>query len=80
VDPIMDGTGAELRASDRRSWRIKRLDDHTRRDRTLLHAYVMIGAFSGSDCTYKNLGAYNFAKRSMCNRSEFHALRGTLLQ
>jgi integrase len=47
VDPIMDGTGAEVRASDRRSWRIKRLDDHTRRDRTLLHAYVMIGAFSG---------------------------------
>ena len=23
------------------------MDDHTRRDRTLLHAYVMIGAFSG---------------------------------
>ncbi len=43
----MDGTGAEVRASDRRSWRIKRLDDHTRRDRTVLHAYVMIGAFSG---------------------------------
>jgi hypothetical protein len=43
----MDGTGAELRASDGRSWRIKRLDDHTRRDRTVLHAYVMIGAFSG---------------------------------
>lgn len=32
VDPIMDGTGAEVRACDRRSWRIKRLDDHTRRD------------------------------------------------
>jgi integrase len=47
VDPIMDGTGALVNASDRRSWRIKRLDDHTRRDRTLLHAYVMIGAFSG---------------------------------
>lgn len=47
VDSIMDGSGAEVRASDRRSWRIKRLDDHTRRDRTLLHAYVMIGAFSG---------------------------------
>ncbi|KQQ24141.1 integrase [Methylobacterium sp. Leaf125] len=47
VDPIMDGTGAVVNASDRRSWRIKRLDDHTRRDRTLLHAYVMIGAFSG---------------------------------
>ncbi len=47
VDPIMDGTGAEVRASDKRSWRIKRLDDHTRRDRTVLHAYVMIGAFSG---------------------------------
>ncbi|KQP93140.1 site-specific integrase [Methylobacterium sp. Leaf117] len=47
VDPIMDGMGAEVRASDRRTWRIKRLDDHTRRDRTLLHAYVMIGAFSG---------------------------------
>ncbi len=47
VDPVMDGTGAEVRASNRRSWRIKRLDDHTRRDRTVLHAYVMIGAFSG---------------------------------
>ena len=38
VDPIMDGTGALVNASDRRRWRIKRLDDHTRRDRTLLHA------------------------------------------
>lgn len=47
VDPIMEGTGAEVRTSDKRSWRIKRLDEHTRRDRTLLHAYVMIGAFSG---------------------------------
>ncbi|WP_244477480.1 site-specific integrase [Methylobacterium sp. Leaf125] len=47
VDPIMDGTGALVNANDRRSWRIKRLDDHTRRDRTLLHAYMMIGAFSG---------------------------------
>ncbi|KQO69143.1 integrase [Methylobacterium sp. Leaf87] len=47
TDPIMDGTGAEVRASDRRTWRIKRLDDHTRRDRAVLHAYVMIAAFSG---------------------------------
>ncbi|BAQ44486.1 tyrosine-type recombinase/integrase [Methylobacterium aquaticum] len=47
VDPIMDGSGAMVEASDKRRWRIKRLDDHTRRDRTLLHAYVMIGAFSG---------------------------------
>jgi integrase len=47
ADPVMDGTGAEVRASNKRSWRIKRLDDHTRRDRTVLHAYVMIGAFSG---------------------------------
>mgnify|MGYP002718767337 CR=1 FL=1 len=47
VDPIRDGTGAEVRASDGRSWRIKRLNDHTRRDRTVLHAYVLIGAFSG---------------------------------
>ncbi|SEP18348.1 hypothetical protein SAMN04487843_1081, partial [Methylobacterium sp. ap11] len=47
ADPIMDGTGALVEASDKRRWRIKRLDDHTRRDRTLLHAYVIIGAFSG---------------------------------
>ena len=47
TDPIMNGTGALVRATDKRRWRIKRLDDHTRRDRTVLHAYVMIGAFSG---------------------------------
>ncbi|TXM66807.1 site-specific integrase [Methylobacterium sp. WL8] len=47
TDPIMDGSGAEVRSSDKRRWQIKRLDDHTRRDRTVLHAYVMIGAYSG---------------------------------
>ncbi len=30
VDPIMDGSGAMVEASDKRRWRIKRLDDHTR--------------------------------------------------
>ncbi|WP_437871697.1 tyrosine-type recombinase/integrase [Methylorubrum extorquens] len=49
ADPAMnDGPRQYVKAKNgKRGWRIKRLDDHTRRDRTLLHAYVMIGAFSG---------------------------------
>ena len=49
ADPAMnDGPRHYVKAKNgRRGWRIKQLDDHTRRDRTMLHAYVMIGAFSG---------------------------------
>lgn len=49
VDPAMHpGPRRYVPAKNgKRGWRIKQLDDHTRRDRTLLHAYMMIGAFSG---------------------------------
>ncbi|KQO64090.1 integrase [Methylobacterium sp. Leaf87] len=49
ADPVMnDGPRRHVKSKNGRSgWSIKRLDDHTRRDRTLMHAYVMIGAFSG---------------------------------
>ncbi|MBF9234448.1 tyrosine-type recombinase/integrase [Microvirga alba] len=46
-DPIMIDQPRRIRAKDRRIWTLKKLDEHTRRDRTILHAYIMIAAFSG---------------------------------
>lgn len=49
TDPGARGAGSTIfaRGKDGRRWRVLKLDDHTRRDRTVLHAYMMIGAFSG---------------------------------
>lgn len=48
ADPIMlDQPRRRIRSKDQRIWTIKKLDEHTRRDRTILHAYIMIAAFSG---------------------------------
>jgi integrase len=47
-DPITtDQPRRHVRSKDHRVWAINKLDEHTQRDRTILHAYMMIAAFSG---------------------------------